>query len=161
MSVNLEAILNDPSKMAELKPMSEAVRTKSGTCARLPEEKAARSPARTPARRAFCNRNNLVQRWVHSENVGLLPFTDEAMAASVGATAAELDAEPIDKLAAEIVFDALSASQSGVCPIDDATRGAPRTPTPTPAASTPTPSRRGSAARSSTSAALTRCTRAR
>ena len=41
------------------------------------------------------------------------------MAASVGATAAELDAEPIDKLAAEIVFDALSASQSGVCPIDD------------------------------------------
>ena len=121
VSVNLEAILNDPSKMAELKPMSEAVRTKSGNLRRAlsPEEKAARSPARTPARRAFCNRNNLVQRWVHSENVGLLPFTDEAMAASVGATAAELDAEPIDKLAAEIVFDALSASQSGVCPIDD------------------------------------------
>mgnify|MGYP004107880087 CR=1 FL=1 len=34
VSVNLEAILNDPSKMAELKPMSEAVRTKSGNLRR-------------------------------------------------------------------------------------------------------------------------------
>ena len=49
VSVNLEAILNDPSKMAELKPMSEAVRTKSGNLRRAlsPEEKAARSPARS------------------------------------------------------------------------------------------------------------------
>lgn len=50
----------------------------------------------------------------HVENVALLPFTDEAMAASVGATVEELNAEPISPLAAEVVFDALCGSMSGV-----------------------------------------------
>ena len=47
-------------------------------------------------------------------NVGLLPFTDDALAASVGCTAAELNAEPIDQLAVDVVFDALAESQSGI-----------------------------------------------
>jgi hypothetical protein len=59
-----------------------------------------------------------VQRWVHAESVGLLPFESEELAASVGASAAELDAEPIDPLAAQVVFDALSGSQSGMAPKD-------------------------------------------
>jgi hypothetical protein len=51
---------------------------------------------------------------VHNENVKLLPFEDEALAASVGATVEELNAEQIDPFAAEVVFDALSRSMSGV-----------------------------------------------
>ena len=74
--------------------------------------------ARRPARREFCQRHGLVQRWIHEENVQLLPFESEALAASVGATASELDAEPIDPLAAEIVFDALCGSRAGVVPTD-------------------------------------------
>ena len=41
-------------------------------------------------------------RWVHRENVGSLPFPDDeagrALAASVGATVAELNAEPVRRL---------------------------------------------------------------
>jgi hypothetical protein len=70
--------------------------------------------ARRPSRREFCQRHGLVQRWIHAENVGLLPFTCDALAASVRSDAASMDAEPIDPLAAEIVFDALSGSQSGI-----------------------------------------------
>ena len=129
VSVNLEAILNDPSKMAELKPMSEAVRTKSGNLRRAlsPEEKAARSPARTPARRAFCNRNNLVQRWVHSENVGLLPFTDEAMAASVGATAASSTPSRSTSSRRRSSSTRCRRRRAASARSTTATRGAPRT----------------------------------
>ena len=69
--------------------------------------------ARRPQRRAFCKKRNLVQRWVHAENVGSLPFTSETLAASVGATVEELNAEPVDDLAAQTVFDALCASKAG------------------------------------------------
>ena len=69
--------------------------------------------ARRPQRRAFCKKYSLVQRWVHAENVGTLPFEDAALAASVGATVDELNAEPIDPLAAEVVFDALCGSMAG------------------------------------------------
>ena len=69
---------------------------------------------RSPRRRNWCKTHGLVQRWVHNENVGMLPFTDEKLAASVGATVEELNAEPIDPLAAEVVFDALSGSMSGL-----------------------------------------------
>jgi hypothetical protein len=41
----------------------------------------------------FCERYGLVARWVHNENVGQLPFTDEALAASIGATVEELNQE--------------------------------------------------------------------
>jgi len=70
--------------------------------------------ARRPQRRAFCKTYGLVQRWAHAENVAMLPFTDEALASSVGATVEELNAEPIDELAAQVVFDALCGSMSGV-----------------------------------------------
>ena len=69
--------------------------------------------ARRPQFLNFCDRYGLVARWVHGENVAALPFTDEKLAASVGATVAELNAEPIDPLAAEVVFDALSGSAAG------------------------------------------------
>ena len=70
--------------------------------------------AKTPQRRGWCIRNGLVQRVWFKENVGLLPFADERMAKSVGATAAELNATPLCPLAADVVFDALSTSQSGI-----------------------------------------------
>ena len=68
----------------------------------------------SPQRRQFCIKRGQAQRWWHGQNVGLLPFTNKAMAASVGTTAAALDATPINPLACEIVFDALSRSQSGI-----------------------------------------------
>ena len=62
-------------------------------------------------------------RWVHNENVEKLPFADDeagrALAASVGATVAELNAEPVDPIAAEAVFDALSGSMAGFVPQDE------------------------------------------
>ena len=68
--------------------------------------------ARRPQFLDFCERYGLVARWVHRENVGLLPFPDDAegraLAASVGCTVAELNAEPVDELAADVVFDAMS-----------------------------------------------------
>ena len=68
--------------------------------------------ARRPQFLDFCERYGLVARWVHRENVGSLPFPDDeagrALAASVGATVAELNAEAVDEYAADVVFDALS-----------------------------------------------------
>lgn len=79
-----------------------------------PEEKLSVSPAKTPQRRLWCKKRGQAQRWWHTANVGLLPFTNEALAASIGTTAASLNAEPVEPLAAEIVFDAISRSQSGI-----------------------------------------------
>ena len=56
--------------------------------------------------------DGLVARWVHTDNVALLPFNDAKLAASVNATVEELNAEPIDPVAAEIVFDALAGSMA-------------------------------------------------
>ena len=72
--------------------------------------------ARSAARRGFCIRRGQAQRWWHNEHLsaGLLPFTNEAMARSVGKTAAELDATPPTWEACDVVFDALSRSQSGL-----------------------------------------------
>ena len=69
--------------------------------------------ARRPQRRDFCRKRGLVQRCWHTDNVGLLPFADGALAASIGASASELNAEAINPLAAEIVFDALAISNAG------------------------------------------------
>lgn len=69
---------------------------------------------KTPQRRGWCLRNKLVQRYWMGENVGLLPFTDEKLAASVGKTAAEMNTMPINPLAADVVFDALSTSNAGI-----------------------------------------------
>lgn len=68
----------------------------------------------SPRRREFCKRQGVVQRFILNSTVGLLPFENEALAASVGATARELNAEPIDPRAVDVCFDALSASQSGI-----------------------------------------------
>ena len=63
---------------------------------------------RVPAR----GKDGLVARWVHRENVGSLPFPDDeagrALAASVGATVEELNAEPVDEVAADVLFDAIA-----------------------------------------------------
>ena len=72
--------------------------------------------ARSAARRGWCIKRGQAQRWWHNENIcnGLLPFEDEALAASVGTTAAALNACPPSWEAADVVFDALSRSQSGI-----------------------------------------------
>ena len=70
--------------------------------------------AATVRRRDFCINRNLCQRYMFSRNVGLLPFKDNALAASVGATARELNGEPLEPLALDVVFDALMESQGGV-----------------------------------------------
>ena len=100
VSVNLEAILNDPSKMAELKPMSEAVRTKSGNLRRAlsPEEKAARSPARlVHGRRAL------------QSSIGQTPLCD-ADSASKTISAASLSIGSASSSAAVAPTDAAIAS---------------------------------------------------
>lgn len=71
-------------------------------------------PRMTPQRRGWAKRNAQVQRYWHGENVGLLPFTDKRLAESIGCTVAEMQALPINPRAADIVFDALSRSQSGI-----------------------------------------------
>lgn len=69
--------------------------------------------ARRPQFLNFCERYGLVARWVHKENVAKLPFTDAALAKSIGVSVAELNAEPVDEEAAEVVFDALCGSMAG------------------------------------------------
>jgi len=75
---------------------------------------------RTPQRRKMLQKMGQVQRFLLVENVPTLPFTDEPLAASVGATAKELDAEPVSALALEVVFDALTASKSSFANKTDA-----------------------------------------
>ena len=76
-------------------------------------------PARTPQRRRMLTKMGQVQRYLFVQNVQTLPFKEDKLARSVGASARELNAEPISELAAEIVFDALSVSKSGIVPKDD------------------------------------------
>tara|TARA_B100000513_G_scaffold188029_1_gene110827 strand:- start:216 stop:1088 length:873 start_codon:yes stop_codon:yes gene_type:complete len=76
-------------------------------------------PARTPQRRRMLTKMGQVQRYLFVQNVQTLPFKEDKLARSVGASARELNAEPVSELAAEIVFDALSVSKSGIVPKDD------------------------------------------
>jgi hypothetical protein len=62
-------------------------------------------PDRSPMRRAACRKLGQAQRFLLKENVGALPFRSAKLAASVGATVAELNREPISELACDIVFD--------------------------------------------------------
>ena len=71
-------------------------------------------PRPTPQRRGWAKRNSQVQRYWHAENVGLLPFTSKPLAVSLGFTVAEMNALPISPRACDVVFDALSRSQSGI-----------------------------------------------
>ena len=68
---------------------------------------------KTPQRRGFCLRRGLVQRYWHTENVGLLKFKSKALADSVGSTVAEMNRLPINPAATDVVWDALSRSNSG------------------------------------------------
>lgn len=73
--------------------------------------------ARSAARRGFCKRKGQVQRWWHNEGLvsGALPFTNAAMAESVGLSVGDFRAmEPPSWEACDVVFDALSRSQSGI-----------------------------------------------
>lgn len=73
--------------------------------------------ARSPERRGWCVRFGQAQRWWHATNVagGLPVRTDTApLAASVGLTPEEIDQREVSPLACDIVFDALSRSQSGI-----------------------------------------------
>ena len=70
--------------------------------------------AATPRRRDFCRNKNLVQRYWLKENVGLLRFRLDKLAYSVGASPRELNVEPLNPLAVDVVFDALAESQSGI-----------------------------------------------
>lgn len=106
--------LAELDRMEVISPWSElVVDGKTGKLRRpaTDEEKEMRTPARSPQRRAWCQKRGLAQRYWHNANVGLLPFKDEAMARSVGATAAQLNREPISRLACGVVFDAISDGQ--------------------------------------------------
>ena len=70
-------------------------------------------PARTPARRAMLKKMGQAQRCMLVDNVPSLAFRDQKLAASIGATASELNKEPVSELACDIVFDALTQSKSG------------------------------------------------
>lgn len=70
-------------------------------------------PARTPQRRKMLKKMGQVQRWLFVQNVQELPFKDNALARGLGCTARELNQEPVNPLAAEIVFDALSGGKGG------------------------------------------------
>lgn len=83
------------------------------------EQRKKLDPARTPQRRRMLKKMGQVQRYLFVENVQSLPFKDEKLARSIGASARELNAEPVDELAAQIVFDALSVSKSGIAPKAD------------------------------------------
>ena len=61
--------------------------------------------AKTPERRSFCIRQGLVQRYWFSENVGRLPFRSKVLAASVGSSVGELNRQPLNPLAVDVVFD--------------------------------------------------------
>jgi len=69
---------------------------------------------KTPQRRGFCLRRGLCQRYWHSENVGKLPFKSKSLAASIGCTVSELNSMPINPLATDVIFDALSQGNSGI-----------------------------------------------
>mmetsp|Transcript_5001 Transcript_5001/g.9720 ORF Transcript_5001/g.9720 Transcript_5001/m.9720 type:complete len:312 (-) Transcript_5001:147-1082(-) len=71
-------------------------------------------PRPTPQRRGWAKRNRQVQRYWHAQNIDLLPFTSKPLAACIGCTVAEMNAMPISPRACDVVFDALSRSQSGI-----------------------------------------------
>ncbi len=70
--------------------------------------------AASPNRRAWCKRQGMAQRYWHNANIGSLPFTSESLASSVGSSVVEMQALPVNPLAADLCFDALARSQSGI-----------------------------------------------
>jgi len=74
------------------------------------------------AQSATKNRYEMAQRMGCAERVALvqncpkLPFTDEKLAASVGMTVEDFEAIPVTIAAANVVYDALAESRSGLIP---------------------------------------------
>ena len=103
---------NDIGVAVQLDKMVAAgVRSKSqGTFSDRPTEVV--DQQRTPERRKMLRKMGQVQRFLFVENVPTLPFKDAALARSVGASVRELNSEPLNPLALEVVFDALTQSKS-------------------------------------------------
>lgn len=75
--------------------------------------------AETENRYAVAKKLGQVERVAFLQNVPTLPFVDERLAASVGATADDFD-EAIDEATMQIVFDALARSKTSLVKQDDA-----------------------------------------
>ena len=103
---------NDIGAAVQLDKMVAAgVRSKSqGTFSDRPTQVV--DQQRTPERRKMLQKMGQVQRFLFVENVPTLPFKDAALARSVGASVRELNSEPLNPLALEVVFDALTQSKS-------------------------------------------------
>ena len=77
---------------------------------------------------ATLNRYEMAQRLGYVErvalmmNIGKLPFQDEKLAKAMGLEVKDLDELPINPVAVNVVFDALSESKSSMLPPDVITR---------------------------------------
>ena len=67
-------------------------------------------------RHEYARRNGYVERVALLQNAPKLPFTNEVLAKSVGKTVEEMNAIPVDKVATNIVYDALAQSKSSLLP---------------------------------------------
>ena len=73
--------------------------------------------AQTLKRHEMAKRMGCVERVAHYQNVPLMPFKNEALAASVGKTVEEMNAlRPPSKYACNVVYDALAQSKSSLIP---------------------------------------------
>lgn len=62
----------------------------------------------------MAQRMGVVERVALQQNVGGLPFRNEALAAAFGRTTEDFEAMPVSKVAIDVVFDALVESKSGL-----------------------------------------------
>jgi len=72
----------------------------------------------TIERHEMARRNGLVERVALLQNAPKLPFKNEKLAASYGKTVEEFNAMPVNPIAANIVYDALAQSKTGLLPQD-------------------------------------------
>lgn len=105
----------DGVPLKKLEPWSEMINGKR-LFSLTKEEQLLVSPARSPNRRGWCKRNGQVQRWWHNANVPLLSFKSSKLAACVGKSVSEMNQMAVNPVALDVVFDALSRSQSGILP---------------------------------------------
>ena len=70
----------------------------------------------TLKRHEMAQRLGMVERVALRQNIGDLPFTNAPLAASCGKGVAFFDEMPVSEAAANIVFDALAQSKSGLVP---------------------------------------------
>lgn len=70
--------------------------------------------AATKERYEMAQKLGVVERVAMQQNVPNLPFSNAALAASVGKTVADFEAMPVTRAAVNVVFDALMESKSGL-----------------------------------------------